>query len=200
MGAGDKTKASTARNASVESRPTASANAQMKATCKNNASHTYRRAEFSTSRESEQLIILQVSAYLRAEVYQRQNLLARYDTAQNIQLELSKRRTHTSMRFSTTIGVKPAATIAFKHDFWSILGQMTALAVGLETRSAASVRDKDILGRGRIEKNPGHGRRTLSGSFACSCVLGGGGNPLLCMKPRMCLTTKCSCHPKDELV
>lgn len=49
------------------------------------------------------------------------------------------------MRFSTTIGVNPAATMAFKQDFWSILGQTIVLAAGLATRKAANVRAKDML-------------------------------------------------------
>lgn len=79
---------------------------------------------------------------------------------------------HTSIRFSTTIGVKPAATIAFKQDFWSIRGQMTAFAVGLAKRSAARVRDKDILDRERTEKEPGQEQR-VSGSFASGGLSGG---------------------------
>lgn len=49
------------------------------------------------------------------------------------------------MRFSTTIGVNPAATIAFKHDFWSIRVHTTTLARGLLARSADKVNARDIL-------------------------------------------------------
>lgn len=76
----------------------------------------------------------------------------------------------TSIRFSTTIGVKPAATMAFKQDFWSILGQTIALAAGLEALSAENVRDSDILfttGHGMKKKSPknegGASRRWRSG-------------------------------------
>lgn len=35
--------------------------------------------------------------------------------------------------------------MAFKQDFWSILGQTIAFAAGLEALSAENVRDSDIL-------------------------------------------------------
>lgn len=51
----------------------------------------------------------------------------------------------TSTMLSTTIGVKPAAIIALKHDFWSILGHTTARAPGFEVLNAEKVRANDIL-------------------------------------------------------
>lgn len=49
--------------------------------------------------------------------------------------------------------MNPAATIAFKQDFWSILGQTIALAAGLLALSAVKVRDSDILCSTRKESS-----------------------------------------------